>query len=366
LRRSLVNGLLSALAFALTFCLPHSARAQYAGHVSSFIIDAKTGSVLLESDPNLQRYPASLTKLMTLYLTFKALDAGHISFDSLVPVSIHAASMEPSKLGLRPGMRLTVREAVLGLVTKSANDAAAALGELLGRGDEVYFANIMTREARALGMRDTTFQNASGLPDPEQVTTAHDIALLSARLMHDFPNYYPLFSTKSFVFHGRVIPNHNPMLKGYVGADGLKTGYTALAGHNLAASARRGAVQLIGVVLGARSNLQRNRIMTSLLDKGFEMEGVAPVPAASEAPIVMARAASRHRRVRRNRAGTYRSTTVEVAEAPSGPRRYRLVTHRATKRRVARKPVSVRAASSVRHHTAKISKTKRHHTRHQG
>ncbi len=155
------------------------------------------------------------------------------------------------------------------------------------------------------------------------------------------------------------------MLKGYVGADGLKTGYTALAGHNLAASARRGAVQLIGVVLGARSNLQRNRIMTSLLDKGFEMEGVAPIPAALK-PIVMARAATRHRRVRRNRAGTYRSTTVEVAEAPSGPRRYRLVTHRAAKRRVARKPVSVHAASSVRHHAAKISKTKSHHSPHQG
>lgn len=350
----------------LTFCLPISARAQYAGHVSSFIIDAKSGSVLLGSDPNLQRYPASLTKLMTLYLTFKALDSGRIDFDSLVPVSIHAASMEPSKLGLRPGMRLTVREAVLGLVTKSANDAAAALGELLGRGDEVYFANMMTREARTLGMHDTTFQNASGLPDPEQVTTAHDIALLSARLMHDFPNYYPLFSTKSFVFRGRVIPNHNPMLKGYVGADGLKTGYTALAGHNLAASARRGNVQLIGVVLGARSNLQRNRIMTSLLDKGFEMEGVAPVPAATEAPIVMARASSRHRRTSRHHAKAYRSSTMEVAEAPSSPRRYRLVTRRAAKRQMSRKSVSVRAASSVRHSHVKASKTKHRHIRRQG
>jgi D-alanyl-D-alanine carboxypeptidase len=177
--------------------------------------------------------------------------------------------MEPSKLGLIPGTRLTVREAILGLVTKSANDAASALGELLG-GSEDRFAQMMTLRARALGMSRTTFENASGLPDPDQWTTAHDLAVLSRHIISDFPGFYSYFSTPSFTWHRRIIFNHDSMLRSYPGADGLKTGYTDASGHNLITSAMRGGVRLIGVVLGASSNGERDAHMTVLLNQGFE------------------------------------------------------------------------------------------------
>ncbi|QNT79105.1 D-alanyl-D-alanine carboxypeptidase [Entomobacter blattae] len=276
-----------------------TAWAQYAGHISSFVADANTGQVLSAQDADLERYPASLTKLMTLYLAFRALDEDKISLDQLVPISIHAASMEPSKLGLRPGNYITVEQAILALVTKSANDAACALGELLGGGSEEAFGQIMTQQARALGMDHTTFKNASGLPDPEQVTTARDLATLTRHIIQDFPDNYHYFGVPYFVFHGRVINNHDPMLKIYPGADGLKTGYTASAGHNLVTSAQRGDVRLIGVVLGAHNNPQRSSIMANILDDGFAREG-APVVTH---PLVLARASSsypahtvRHRR----------------------------------------------------------------------
>jgi len=195
--------------------------------------------------------------------------------------------MEPSKLGLLPGTQLTVEQAVLGLVTKSANDAAAALGELLG-GSEDRFAQMMTLRARALGMSRTTFQNASGLPDPEQWTTARDLAVLGRRLIADFPIYYRYFSTPSFVWHRQVIFNHDNMLRSYPGADGLKTGYTEASGHNLETSAVRGGVRLIGVVLGAASNGERDLHMAALLDQGFEQMDVPvarkPVQVAAQAP----------------------------------------------------------------------------------
>ncbi|MXV43720.1 D-alanyl-D-alanine carboxypeptidase [Saccharibacter sp. 17.LH.SD] len=254
------------------------ARAQYAGHVSGFVMNADTGRVLSESDADLQRYPASLTKMMTLYLTFQALQQGKISLDQEMPVSIHAAIQAPSKLGLRPGSSLTVEQGILALVTKSANDAACVLGEFLGDGDETRFAMMMTSQARRLGMTNTTFQNASGLPNPDQVTTARDLARLAQHLIADFPQYYHYFGTEKFAFHRRIIANHDSLLKMYAGADGLKTGYTDLAGHNLVSSARQGNIRLIGVVLGAPSNTARNRVMISLLDHGFEAEGQAPLP----------------------------------------------------------------------------------------
>lgn len=256
----------------------HNAHAQYLQRVSKIVIDAKTGIVLSQDSPDLQRYPASLTKLMTLYMTFKALQSGAITLRQEVPISVHASMMEPSKLGLRPGMYLTVEQAILALVTKSANDAACALGELLGHGNELLFATMMTRQAHALGMTSTVFRNASGLPNPEQVTTARDLAILSRRIILDFPEYYHYFSTPNFYFHGHYIPNHNPMLKEYVGADGMKTGYTQEAGHNLVTSALRDRVRLIGVVMGASSNTQRSIMMADQLDKGFKSEGIAPIP----------------------------------------------------------------------------------------
>ena len=275
------------------------ARAQYAGQVSSFVMDAQTGQVLQQYNQDLQRYPASLTKLMTLYLAFQSLRANHINLDQAVPVSLHAASMEPSKLGLVPGTYVTVEQAILALVTKSANDAACALGEMMGNGDERRFAQVMTQQARLLGMSNTTFRNASGLPDPQQVSTARDFAILARSLIRDFPDQYHYFSVPAFMFHGRYIANHDPMLRSYPGADGLKTGYTADAGHNLVSSAVRGNVRLIGVVLGARSNPQRSAMMTNILDAAFQREGVpiearpAPRPLAAGMTLVSDEPAAR-------------------------------------------------------------------------
>ena len=250
--------------------LPHPAQAQVGSdRYSSIVVDAATGNVLEAANPDAPRHPASLAKLMTLYMVFEALRDRRIAPEQLVPISAHAAAMEPSKLGLVPGMRLTVQQAILGLVTKSANDAAAALGEMLG-GSEDRFAQMMTLRARALGMSRTVFTNASGLPDPDQWTTARDLATLGRRLLADFPGYYPYFSTPSFNFGRRVIFNHDRMLQSYPGADGMKTGYTEASGHNLVTSALRDGVRLIGVVLGAASNPERDMHMAALLDQGFE------------------------------------------------------------------------------------------------
>ena len=256
------------------FLLTNPSQAQIgSARYSSIVVDATTGDVLEDVNADQPRHPASLTKMMTLYLTFEALRDRRIAFDQAVPVSSHAASMEPSKLGLLTGTRLTVEQAILGLITKSANDAAAALGELLG-GSEDRFAQMMTLRARALGMEHSTFMNASGLPNAEQWTTARDLAVLSRRLINDFPGYYRYFSTPSFAWHRQVIFNHDNMLRTYPGADGLKTGYTEASGHNLVTSAVRGGVRLIGVVLGAASNPERDIHMASLLDHGFEQMDV--------------------------------------------------------------------------------------------
>jgi D-alanyl-D-alanine carboxypeptidase len=254
--------------------LPGGAAAQIgSARYASIVVDHASRRVLEAANADALRYPASLTKLMTLYVAFEALRDHKIELGQTVPVSAHAASMEPSKLGLVPGTYLTVSDAILAIVTKSANDAAAALGELIG-GDEDRFAQLMTLRARALGMTNSTFRNASGLPDPQQTTTARDLALLAHHLVQDFPGYYHYFSEPMFYFHGRAIPNHDHMLQDYEGADGLKTGYTIAAGHNLVTSAMRGGVRLIGVVMGARSNAERDTHMASLLDDGFEQMGV--------------------------------------------------------------------------------------------
>ncbi len=236
---------------------------------SSMVVEAASGKILETASPDAPRHPASLAKLMTLYMTFEALRDRRITLDTLVPVSAHAAAMEPTKLGLLPGTRVTVQQAILGLVTKSANDAAAALGELLG-GSEDRFAQMMTLRARALGMSHTTFTNASGLPDPDQWTTARDLAVLARHIVTDFPGEYHYFSTPSFVFRGCTIYNHDGMLRSYPGADGMKTGYTEASGHNLVTSGVRVGVRLIGVVLGAGSYAVRDVDMATLLNQGFE------------------------------------------------------------------------------------------------
>ena len=267
----------TALALA-GFLAPLSpARAQVGSdRYSSIVVDAGSGAVLSSVNPDALRHPASLTKVMTAYMLFGALRDGRLSLDQPVPVSAHAASQQPSKLGLLPGRSITVEQALLGLVTKSANDTAAALGELMG-GDEGRFAQMMTLQARSLGMVQTTFRNASGLPDSDQVTTARDLAVLARHLVQDFPMYYHYFGTPGFLWHGRIIPNRDTMLQTYPGADGSKAGYIGASGHNLVTSAVRAGVRLIGVVLGTASRAERDGQMTALLDQGFELMDVLPL-----------------------------------------------------------------------------------------
>ena len=297
-KRGVVVRLLSVwLATLLGGFLSNPAHAQIGSdRYSSIVIDAQTGEVLEAASADEVRYPASLTKMMTIYMLFEALRDRRIALDKIVPVSAHAAAMSPSKLGLVPGTAITVEQALLGLVTKSANDAAAALGELLG-GDEERFAQMMTLRARALGMSRTTFRNASGLPDSAQLSTARDLALLARHLVQDYPVEYRYFSTPNFVFHGRTIWNHDHMLQSYPGADGLKTGYTEASGCNLVTSAVRGDVRLIGVVLGASNGSERDLHMAALLDQGYDRLGVpvghyAAPPARFPALIASASAAT--------------------------------------------------------------------------
>ncbi len=268
----------------LTAILPARAAMAQVGsdRYASIVMDANSGAVLSQANADEFRFPASLTKMMTLYLLFEAVRDRRIALNEPVPISATAASMSPTKLGLLPGTYITVEQALLGLVTKSANDAACALGEMMG-GDEERFAQMMTLRARALGMTNTTFRNASGLPDWSQVTTARDMALLARHLIQDFPAFYRYFSVPSFVFQGRQVLNHQRLLQTYPGADGLKTGYTEAAGYNVVTSAVHGDTRLIGVVLGASSGGERDQHMALLLDQGFEHQG-GPVLARRDAP----------------------------------------------------------------------------------
>lgn len=243
-----------------------------AAKAASIVVDARTGEVLHEQDADAIAHPASLTKMMTLYLTFDALDDGRLTLDQALPVSSWAESMSPTKLGLRAGSTLRVETAILSLVTKSANDAAVVLAEALG-GSESRFAEMMTRKARELGMRRTLFRNASGLPNMEQVTTARDFSLLSRAMLADHPKYYPYFSRRAFVYGGRPMANHNRLMSRYEGMDGIKTGYTVASGFNLAASATRDGRRLVGVVLGGKSAVTRDNRMAALLDQAFGSPG---------------------------------------------------------------------------------------------
>ena len=254
------------------------ARAQIgSARYAAIVVDANTGQVLSATNPDAPRIPASLTKMMTLYMTFEALRDRRITLNELVPVSEHCANMQPVKLGLIPGVtRLTVRQAILGMVTLSANDAACAMGEMLAGGSEARFAQMMTLRARGLGMTHTIYRNASGLPTPQNITTVRDIATLARHLIYDFPSYYHYFSVRSFIFHGRTIAGHDDLLGTYPGVDGLKTGFTDLSGFNLCTSSVRGGVRLIGVVVGFSNPWHRDADMRHLLNVGFREVGVLP------------------------------------------------------------------------------------------
>jgi D-alanyl-D-alanine carboxypeptidase (penicillin-binding protein 5/6) len=233
---------------------------------ASLILDARTGKVLSSENADELNHPASLTKMMTIYMTFEAMSRGKISWNTPISVSKYAASRPPTKLGVRAGGTITVREAVLGMITKSANDAAAAMGETLG-GSESNFARMMTQKARQLGMSRTTFYNASGLPDSRQVTTARDMSTLAIALMRNYPSEYRLFATASFNFRGKTIRGHNNLMYRYQGMDGIKTGYTNASGFNLVSAVKDGNRRVVGVVLGGRTARSRDDKMAGLLDK---------------------------------------------------------------------------------------------------
>lgn len=232
-------------------------------------VDARNGKLLHAENADAIRHPASLTKMMTLYVLFQDLKSGKIKLDSPIRMSARAAGMAPSKLGVKAGRSITVETAIKALVVKSANDVAAAVAENLA-GSEKAFAQRMTRTARAMGMSRTTFANASGLPNPRQVTTARDMATLGLRLMRDFPQYYPYFRTRSFTYGGRTITGHNRLLGNYEGTDGIKTGFINASGFNLVTSVRRGEKRLVGVVLGGRTGASRDAYMKKMLSGYFD------------------------------------------------------------------------------------------------
>ncbi len=257
---------LFAVAFAVSAGLT-SAQARESRY-GAVVLDHESGNVLYAVNADRRSYPASLTKVMTLYLLFDALDSGKVSLDTMMPVSSHAAAQSPSKLNLAPGDRISVEDAVLALVTKSANDVAVVVAEHLG-GTEDAFADMMTRKARQIGMNATTYQNASGLPNLAQVSTPRDQATLGRQLIRNHGKYYHYFSTRQFRWRGQPISTHNRLMLRYQGADGIKTGYINASGFNLIASAKRDGRRLIGVVFGGDTAAWRDKNMAQILDKGF-------------------------------------------------------------------------------------------------
>ena len=235
---------------------------------SSIMIDAKSGNVLYEDNADSLRYPASLTKLMTLYITFTALEKGSLKLDDQLKISHTAANRSPSRLGLTPGKTIDVETAIVATIVKSANDCATVLGESLAK-DERTFATIMTETAKKLGMKNTTFKNASGLPHSQQKTTARDMAILASALYHHFPQYYSWFSIKSFEYDGKKYVSHNSLLKDFEGADGMKTGYTAAAGFNIVTSAIRDNHRVIAVTMGHDQQDQRDKKVASMMEKAL-------------------------------------------------------------------------------------------------
>jgi len=241
-----------------------AAGAEYA----AIVVDAESGTVIESVAATARWYPASLTKVMTVYLALEAIEAGKLKLDEELAVSEHAAAQPATELGLGAGEKIMVQDAILAVILQSANDAAVVLAERLG-GSEDKFAERMTAKAKQLGMARTVFRNASGLPHAEQVTTARDMAILAKALLETYPQHYHFFSTTSFTYHGQTFGTINGILSRYDGADGIKTGFTCGSGYNLVASAKRNGRRLIGVLLGGHSNDERHGEMTRLLDEGF-------------------------------------------------------------------------------------------------
>jgi D-alanyl-D-alanine carboxypeptidase len=317
-----------------------AAQARYA----AILIDAENGNVLHEIDATRSWYPASLTKVMTLYMTFEALAQGRIGLHDRMTASYHASRQPQSKLGLRAGETLTVEEAILAVITRSANDAAVVLGEHLG-GTEDAFAVQMTAKARQLGMYNTRFMNATGLPNNLQVTTSRDLAVLAWKIMKNFPNYYPYFASHGFFFKGHELHGINKFTARYPGAEGMKTGFTCGSGFNLMSSAMQNGKRLIGIILGGSTSAERYQLMMSMMDAGFSNRygdgsyrniGMMTASAAGDPPYQLD-------------CGNHRGIQVASAAGDGGY-------HRAVNRRPAAKHYrshkQVRAASGYRRLTA--------------
>lgn len=260
------------------------AGASYSPLFAALVVDANSGKVLYAKNENDLRHPASVTKVMTLYMLFEQLEKGRMSLDTPIRMTVHAASMAPSKLGIRPGGTISAEDAIKALVTKSANDVAAAIADHIG-GTEARFAEMMTAKAHALGMSRTNYANASGLPNPRQITTARDLVLLGRAIQERFPKYYAYFSTHNFRYAGASIRNHNNLLGRLEGVDGIKTGYTAASGFNLLTSVRRDGQHLVAAVLGGTSAAARDRIMANLIEDKIQYASTSKT-----APSVFAKA----------------------------------------------------------------------------
>jgi D-alanyl-D-alanine carboxypeptidase len=235
---------------------------------AALIVDGVSGRVLYSRNATALRHPASLTKMMTLYMLFESLKRGQTTMSTMMPVSEHAAIQHPTKLYLKTGESIDVEDAIKAVVVLSANDVAVVIAEYLG-GTEDHFAELMTQKARQMGMNDTFYHNASGLPDDRQISTASDLALLARRLAYDFPQYFHYWSTTGFIYHGRYYRGHDNLLGSYAGADGMKTGYTQGSGFNLVSSVTRNGTQVIGVVMGGRTAHMRDKEMVRLLDQTY-------------------------------------------------------------------------------------------------
>ena len=306
--RSVVNlrnplmSLLAGLAFAATVIAPATVEARYRHHIrhhgghsggtyspaySAIVVDANSGRTLYARDENELRHPASITKVMTLFLLFEQLEKGRFQLDSDIKVSAHAHAQQPTKLGLPIGASISIEDAIKAIVTRSANDMAVAIGEAIA-GDEDSFAEQMTQKAHALGMSRTVYVNASGLPANAQVTTARDLSILGRAIQERFPKYYHYFSTHEFVYHGETIRNHNHLLGRVEGVDGIKTGYTRDSGFNLLSSVKRDGHRIVSVVLGGKSGRSRDQIMADLIETHIDSGAssrTAPMIADAGPPV---------------------------------------------------------------------------------
>jgi len=334
-RATSLAGIGLALAALALFATPAQARhwrhyRYYAAHqaapasnpaFAALVVDANTGRTLYAADENETRHPASLTKVMTLYLLFEQLEKGRLSLDSPITMSEHAASQAPSKLGLEPGETISVDNAIKSVVTRSANDVAVAIGEAIA-GDEDSFAEMMTRKAHALGMSRTVYVNASGLPDDRQITTAHDLAVLGRAVQEHFPRYFHYFSTHSFDYAGETIGNHNHLLGRIDGVDGIKTGYTRASGFNLLTSVHRDGRSLVAVVMGGPTAGARDRFMETLIAQ--HIASASPVHSATmiadaSGPETVRAAAPPDRRGSSVPAPVSAAAPMQLAAAPLPP-----------------------------------------------